>query len=277
VAVDGPGVRSVLETCAEAKKKNLAIVSGLCWRYDHGMRATFQQIHEGGVGDILAIQATYHTGTLKKYPRQPDWSDMEFQVRNWNGFTWLSGDFNVEQHVHSLDKVAWAMKDVPPVRAIGVGGRQTRTGDESGNVYDHFCVVYEYENGVKAFASCRQQDGCANDVSDHVLGTKGTCNVFKHTITGEKKWKFSGEKGNMYQTEHNELFASIRSGNPINNGDYMTRSTMLAIMGRMSAYTGKPITWEQAMNSKENLTPAKYEWGKLAVAPIAMPGITEFV
>src|SRR6185369_11613739 len=170
IAVDAPGVRSVLATCEEAKKKNLSIVSGLCWRYHNGMRATFEQIHAGAVGDIVAIQATYHTQTLKKYARKPEWSDMEFQLRNWNGFTWLSGDFNVEQHVHSLDKVQWVMHDVPPIKATGVGGRQARTGPESGHVYDHFSVVYEYANGVKAFCSCRQMDGCDNDTSDHVFG-----------------------------------------------------------------------------------------------------------
>jgi hypothetical protein len=173
--------------------------------------------------------------------------------------------------------MAWAMKDEVPVRATGVGGRQARTGEESGNVYDHFAVVYEYANGVKGFASCRQMDGCANDVSDHIFGTKGKCDVFKHVITGEKKWKFSGKKNNMYQTEHDELFASIRSGNPINNGDYMTRSTMLAIMGRMSAYTGKVITWDQAMNSKEDMTPTKYEWGPTPIPTVAIPGVTQFV
>ncbi|MFN0055011.1 MAG: Gfo/Idh/MocA family protein [Planctomycetales bacterium] len=278
VAVDGPGVRSVFDSCRLAKEKNLSLVSGLCWRYDHGMRATFDQVLSGGVGDILAIQATYHTQTLKKFPRQPEWSDMEFQLRNWNGFTWLSGDFNVEQHVHSLDKVAWAMKDEPPVRCTGSGGRQARTGDESGCVYDHFSVVYEYANGVKAFCSCRQIDGCDNDVSDHIFGTAGTCDVFSHQIKAgnEVKWKFRGQKGDMYQTEHNELFASIRNAQPINNGDYMTRSTLMAIMGRMSAYTGKTITWEQALASKENLTPARYEWGPLATPAIAVPGVTQF-
>jgi predicted dehydrogenase len=276
VAVDAPGIRSVLATCEEAKQKNLAVVSGLCWRYHNGMRATFKQVHEGGVGDIVAIQATYHTGTLKKYPRQPSWSDMEFQLRNWNGFTWLSGDFNVEQHVHSLDKVAWAMRDETPVKATGVGGRQARTGAESGHVYDHFTVVYEYANGVKAFASCRQQDGCDNDVSDYVLGTKGTCDVFKHRIKGDKNWKYDGAQNNMYQTEHDELFASIRAGQPINNGEYMCKSTMMAILGRMSAYTGKTLTWEQAMNSSEVLGPTKYDWGSMDTPLVATPGVTQF-
>jgi len=280
VAVDGPGIRSMFATCELAKQKNLAVVSGLCWRYHSGMRATFAKVLEGGVGDIVTIQATYLTDTLKKFPRQPDWTDMEFQLRNWNGFTWLSGDCNVEQHVHSLDKVAWAMRDEPPVRCTGTGGRQARTGDESGHVFDHFSVVYEYANGVKAFCTCRQMDGCSKDVTDHIFGTTGVCHVMDHEIShgGKTSWKFQTKKGeNMYQNEHDELFASIRNGTPINNGDYMTKSTLMAIMGRMSAYTGKSITWEQALNSKEALGPGKYEWGRLATPQVAVPGVTQFV
>lgn len=276
VAVDGPGVREVFDICRDAQQKGLSIVSGLCWRYDMGMRATFEKLHEGGVGEYRAIQATYHTRTLKKYPRQPNWTDMEFQVRNWNGFTWLSGDFNVEQHIHSLDKVLWAMKDEPPVKCTGSGGRQARQGAESGNVYDHFSVVYEFANGVKAFSSCRQIDGCDDDVSDHVFGSEGVCDIFKHRIAGAKPWAFRGKKGAMYVREHQELLASIRQGKPINNGDYMNKSTLMAIMGRMSAYTGKVISWEQALNSKERLGPPEYKWGPAETPPVAVPGITQF-
>ena len=282
VAVDGPGVRSMFATCELAKQKNLAIVSGLCWRYHAGMRATFAKLMDGAVGEIVGIEATYLTQTLKKFPRQPDWTDMEFQLRNWNGFTWLSGDFNVEQHVHSIDKVAWAMRDQPPLRCTGVGGRQARTGAESGHVYDHFIVVYEYANGVKAFCTCRQMDGCSNDVNDHIFGTTGTLHTISNEIGvgGKTTWKYRPNKGDnndMYQAEHNELFASIRNGTPINNGDYMTKSTLMAIMGRMSAYTGKTITWEEALASKENLGPAKYEWATLPTPPVAVPGVTPFV
>lgn len=277
IAVDAAGVRSVIETCAKAKEKNLSVVSGLCWRYHNGMRATFEQVHTGGVGEIQTMQLTYLTGTLKQFPRQTGWSDMEWQMRNWQHFIWSSGDFNVEQHIHSLDKGLWAMQDVPPVKCTGVGGRQARTGAESGNVYDHFCVVYEWENGVKAFAACRQMDGCSNDVSDYVFGTKGVAHVFQHRIKGEKDWKFKGEGGDMYQLEHNELFASIRAGKPINNGDYMCKSSLMAIMGRQSAYTGKTVTWEQAMNSKESLMPEKLEWSSMPVAPVPTPGVTQFV
>ena len=277
VAVDGPGVRSVLATCEEAKKKNLSIVSGLCWRYHNPKRETIARCADGAIGDILAMQCTYNTGKLKHYPRQPGWSDMEWQVRNWTYFAWGSGDMIVEQHIHSIDKAAWVMRDTYPVKATGTGGRQVRTGPEFGHIYDHFNTVYEFANGAKCFSACRQIMGCENDVSDHFFGTKGKCDVFKHQITGEKAWKYTGQENNMYQTEHDELFASIRSGKAINNGEYMTKSSLMAIMGRMSAYTGKTITWDMALNSKEDLMPEKLEWSSLPVPPIATPGVTKFI
>lgn len=283
VAVDAPGVRSVFATCERARQKRLSLVSGLVWRYDVRMRAVLQQVADGKIGDIQAIQATYYTQTLKKFPRNPEWSDMEFQMRNWTHFTWLSGDFNVEQHVHSIDKVLWAMNDQAPVRCSGVGGRQARTGEESGNVYDHFSVVYEFANGVKAFCACRQIDGCDTDVTDHIIGTKGIANTqpaFNITSGDKVVWddKPSGGKVKAgYQIEHDELFASIRNGTPINNGDYMTKSTMMAIMGRMSAYTGKALTWEQALASQEDMTPRVYTLGSLPKPEIAIPGVTRFV
>lgn len=277
VAVDGPGVRSVLETVEEARKKNLSLVSGLCWRYDLGMRETFDRVRDGAIGDIVAMQVTYNTGGLWTRPREDSWSDMEWQLRNWLYFTWLSGDHNTEQHVHSLDKAAWAMGDEPPLKATGLGGRQVRTEDQYGHIFDHHAVVYEYPNNVKLFASCRQQNGCSNDVTDHFMGTEGTCDVMRHKIVGASPWKYRGPKPSMYRVEHEELFASIRSGNPINNGKYMSYSTLLAIMGRMATYSGQTITWEQAMNSQEDLSPPAYEWGDLAVAPVAMPGVTKVV
>jgi hypothetical protein len=205
---------------------------------------------------------------------------MEWQMRNWLYFTWLSGDHIVEQHVHSLDKMAWAMNNVYPVRATGLGGRQSRTGAEYGHIFDHHAVAFEYANGVKLFSYTRQQDGCDNDVNDYVMGTLGTCDVQRHAITGKRPWRHRvrpGQRDDMYQNEHNELFASIRSGSPINNGEWMTKSTLMAIMGRMATYTGKVITWQDALNSKERLGPSKYAWNvNLPVPPVARPGITEF-
>jgi len=283
VAVDAPGARSVFETTKLADEKKLAIVSGLCWRYHHVLRATFDQVLSGAIGDILAMQCSYNTQGLWKKPRQPEWSDMEWQVRNWLYFTWLSGDFITEQHVHSLDKMTWAMQGEAPVKASGTGGRQVRTSPDYGHVYDHFAIEYEYANGVKAFSRCRQQDGCQGDITDHLFGTKGTCDIASHRtkISGETKWKYKAPEGakaiNMYQFEHEELFRSIRAGEPINNGHYMTVSTMMAVMGRMAAYTGKTITWDQAIHSAEDLTPPAYEWGSLAMPSVAMPGVTPFV
>jgi len=278
VAVDAPGVRSVLATCEEAKKKNLAIVSGLCLRYSYGFRETVQRIHDGAIGDIRTLQATDYRGGIWVKPRQPGWNDMEWQMRNWYYFTWLSGDFNVEQHVHYLDVCTWVMKNEYPVKAVGMGGRQVRTGPEYGNIYDHHSVVYEYANGAKLFSNCRQQPGCYNEMSSFAMGSKGVAEVSERrlAISARDEWKYDMKKpDNLYQTEHDELFASIRSGKPINNGEYMAKSSLLAIQGRMATYTGLVVTWEQAMNSTEDLTPAKYEWGPIATPTIAMPGMTK--
>jgi predicted dehydrogenase len=280
VAVDGPGVRKVLAICEAARKKNLSIVSGLALRYSYAHRAIVQRIHEGALGRIRTLQANDFRGPIWVKPRQPDWTDMEYHMRNWYYFTWLSGDFNVEQHVHMLDLCSWVMKDVYPARAYGTGGRQVRTAPEYGNIYDHHSVTYEYENGQKLFATCRQMAGCSNDISVHVAGEKGIATLDRRIMqidTGET-WRYTGEKNNQSQTEHEELYASIRSGKPINNGEYMTKSTLLAIMGRMATYTGQTITWEQALNSQENLSPSGYTWdAKPPESPIAIPGVTQFI
>ncbi|REK12463.1 MAG: gfo/Idh/MocA family oxidoreductase [Planctomycetota bacterium] len=276
VAVDAPGVRSVLETTEQAKAKNLTLVSGLCYRYDPPKVELMKRVHDGAIGDIQAMHVSYNTGTLWHHGRDPNWSEMEFQLRNWLYFTWLSGDFNVEQHIHSLDKASWAMNDQPPVKATGLGGRQVRTDDKWGNIYDHFSVIYEYENGTRLFANCRQMAGCSVDVSDHLFGTKGTAEMMRAKIEGENPWRYRGDKPSMYEEEHRAMFGAIRSGNPINNGLYMANSTMLAIMGRMAAYTGQTLTWDQCINSSEDLSPESYEWGEVSINPVAMPGLTRF-
>jgi len=287
VAVDAPGFRAVLAACEEAKQKNLSFVSGLCFRYHAGVQETLKRVLDGAIGRVVAIQETYNCGPpwFRNRVRQPEWTEMEYQMRNWYPFTWLSGDHNVEQHVHSLDKAAWVMHDEPPERAWGSGGRQFRSEIAIGNIFDHHCVTYEYADGTRLYSHCRRQAGCTNDVSDLILGTKGTCNVLKHRIEGESPWVFEGPKPNMYVAEHEALFASIRSGQPINNGLYMARSSMLAVLGRMATYTGKTITWDQAINSKEDLSPASYAWDadppilpdENGQYPIAVPGETKFV
>jgi predicted dehydrogenase len=278
VAVDAPGVRSVLDTCQEAKKKSLSIVSGLCLRYHYGFQETIKRIHDGALGDIVTLQTNDLRGKIWMFEREKSWSDMEWQMRNWYYFTWLCGDFNVEQHVHNLDVISWIMKGEYPVRANGTGGRQVRTGPEYGHIYDHHSVVYEFASGVKCFSVCRQQEGCANDISNHVMGSKGTGLISegKLALSAGSGWRYREKANDFYQTEHDELFASIRSGKPINNGEYMAYSTLMAIMGRMATYTGRTITWDQALHSKEDLTPPKYEWGPIETPAVAMPGITKF-
>ncbi|MBI1915558.1 MAG: Gfo/Idh/MocA family oxidoreductase [Planctomycetes bacterium] len=286
VAVDAPGIHKILDACAEAKKKNLSIVSGFCWRYHHGMRDTMKRVHHGDIGDLVAIHTQYNTGSLwhrsLKEKADMGWSDMEWQLRNWLYFTWLSGDHIVEQHVHSLDKMAWALKNEYPVKAIGTGGRQVRTAPDFGHIFDHHAVVFEYANGLKLFSYCRQQAGCTNDVSDTLIGTRGICHINANgpgaaTITGANRWQLRPRRDdNMYQNEHDELFASIRAGRAINNGDWMARSSLMAIMGRMATYTGKVITWDMALHSKEELKPEKYEFGPLPMPAVAKPGVTKF-
>jgi predicted dehydrogenase len=284
VAVDAPGVRSVLASAEEAKKKNLNLVIGLCWRYHPGVRETMKRVLDGAIGDITAMQETYLCGLAWDRPRKPSWTEMVFQLRNWYYFSWLSGDFNTEQHVHSLDKASWAMHDEPPLKAWGMGGRQVRTKSKFGDIFDHHAVVYEYANGVLLHSYCRQMAGCYPDVSDRFAGTKGRASILAHRIEGPNAWHYRGPNANMYDIEHQELFAAIRAGKPINNGVYGARSTMLAILGRMVDYTGQELTWDQALNSKQVLAPAEYSFdaappilpdedGKY---PIAVPGVTKF-
>ncbi|MBI1368759.1 MAG: twin-arginine translocation signal domain-containing protein [Planctomycetes bacterium] len=282
VATDAPGVRDVIETVALAKQKNITIVSGLCYRYQHAKQETVKRIHDGAIGDILAAETYYWTGGLWHRGDNEKWSRMEYQMRNWLYHTWLSGDHITEQHIHSIDKIAWVMGDEPPVSVQSMGGRIARTDPKYGNIYDHFYNVYEWKNGMKLHSSCRQLAGnskCHNGVNDYLIGNKGKAELQSHSITGENEWKFKLERGvsdDMYQNEHNELFAALRAGRTINNGTYMAQSTMMAIMGRMSAYTGQKLTWDQALNSQEKLVPDTFAWGPAPEPKVAIPGETKF-
>jgi predicted dehydrogenase len=275
VAVDAPGVHSIIETCEKAKQKGLAIVSGLCWRYQPNVQETVRRVVEDkAIGDIVSIQSCYNAGTLWHRGDKPEWSRMEYQIRNWLYFDWLSGDHICEQAVHSLDKTAWVQGDVHPISAFGMGGRQQRTGAEYGNIYDHHTVFYEYPNDVKVFFTCRQQTNTTPFVDEIVFGTKGRAQIIACRIEGENSWQpEKSPRTDMFVREHEELFKSIRNGQPINNGQYMANSTMIAVMGRMCTYTGQSLTWEQAFNSQERLGPQAYGWtDDVPPANVAIPG-----
>ncbi|MBL8848730.1 MAG: Gfo/Idh/MocA family oxidoreductase [Planctomycetaceae bacterium] len=284
MATDAPGVRSVVETVALAKEKNLAICAGFCWRYHSELRELFTRIHEGAIGNILAIYGTYLTGPVKPMPpadtRPAGISDLEWQVRNWYNFTWLSGDGLVEQAVHTVDWLAWVMQDQPPASCTAVGGRQIPA--HGGNIYDHIEVNYLWDSGARGFMSQRQITGCYNENGLVVIGDKGTAQIKpggSASIKGENAWRYKGPSNNMYQTEHDEFFLSIRDGKPINNGDRMWNSTLMAIMGRMAGYTGQQVSWEQAYNSTQSLVPDVSQGWNVEPFPqeMAQPGITPLV
>ncbi len=277
VAVDPVGVRRVMAASAKAKEKGLCVVSGLCWRYDLGVKATMEKILSGAIGEIISIQENYLTGTLWSRNSKPEWTPMHRQVLNWLYYRWLSGDHIVEQFIHSLDKAMWLHNDVPPVKCYGTGGRQVRTSEIYGDIYDHFAIVYEWEDGTRCFATTRQMSGCFNETEDFVFGTEGTARVLANRISGKVNWKYTGEKPSMYDLEHVALMNAIRRNEPINNGDYMCKSTLMAIMGREAAYSGQVIKWEDAIKSDLKLGPDKATWGEAPAVEIPMPGTYRFV
>lgn len=283
-AIDAPGVRRVLAAAEEARQKGLAIVTGLCWRYNTLAREAMAKVHDGAIGRIVAVHSAYNTSMPgKEWPmrREAGWTDLQWQLRNWYWFTWLSGDHIVEQALHSIDKASWALHEETPAVAASLAGLQSRRGPEQGQIFDHHAVLYEHASGLKHFHYCRQQSGCARGVQTNVIGTQGVCHVEKATIRdhdNKATWRYRGPRGvQMHQAEMDAMFASIRSGEPINDGEFMAKSTMTAILGRMASYTGKKIGWEQAIASKEDFTLPSYDWDvSIESPPIAVPGVTPF-
>ena len=287
VAVDPAGIRSVIASAERAKKKNLSIVAGTQRRHQEHYLEVLKRVHNGDIGDIVAGQCYWNMGALwiqaamtnwVGYKTQK-WSDMEWQIRNWLFNTWLSGDHIVEQHVHNLDVINWAIGS-HPVKCAGMGGRQVRTEPQYGNIFDHFAVEYEYPNGARIMSMCRQIPGCSDNVSERVIGTKGTAFTSggEGMIKGAVPYKHETDSPNPYVQEHADLIAGIKSGRLLNEGRQVAESTLTAIMGRMSAYTGRALNWDWVINaSKLDLTPPAYEFGDLPLAPVAIPGETPLV
>jgi predicted dehydrogenase len=287
VAVDPAGIRSVIASAELASKKGLSIVAGTQRRHQAHYIEVMKRVKNGDIGDIVAGQCYWNMGSLwveRAAQNWADriiknWSDMEWQVRNWLFTVWLSGDHICEQHVHNLDVMNWAMGS-HPVKATGVGGRAARVDPMYGNVFDHFAVEFEYPNGARILSMCRQTAGAMDNVSERVIGTKG----FSYTdgadgyIKGEKAYKTEKESPNPYVQEHADLIASIKAGTPVNEGKQVAESTLTAIMGRMSAYTGRSLSWEWAMNSSTlDLAPPHFDWKPLPPLEVAVPGKTQLV
>ncbi len=279
VATDPAGIRRVLAASELAQKKGLGIVAGTQRRHEAGYLEIMKRVHDGAIGEPLAARCYWNMGGLWVHERQPGESDMEWQCRNWLYFTWLSGDHIVEQHIHNIDVVIWAMKR-PPVACMGMGGRQVRTDAKFGNIFDHFAIDYDFGDGVHALSMCRQTDGAHGMVEESVIGTAGEIGTTsgRYQIRAAKgKWERLNGGNDAYVQEHTDLIASIRAGKPLNEGRMVAESTLAAIMGRMSAYTGQRITWEQAMTSALDLSPKSYELGPLPMDPVATPGLTKLI
>jgi len=284
IAVDPVGVRSVLESTKKAKQKGLTIVAGTQMRRLQSNLDTIKRIHDGAIGEIKAGQCFRAGGGMRTWRsdekvKRSEWSEMEYQIRRWLLWTWLSGDFVVEMHVHNLDIMNWIMNS-HPVKCIGQGGRQARTGLEYGNIYDHIAVEYEYPNDVRVGYMGVQIDNYMYRSNQRVTGTKGSAELDfrKGVITGANPFEFNRESPNPSVRQYKDMIDSIRNSRNVNDGQQVAESTMTAIMGRMSAYTGKAVEWDWALNhSKLDLSPDKMEFGDMERRPVSNPAVTKLI
>jgi myo-inositol 2-dehydrogenase/D-chiro-inositol 1-dehydrogenase len=283
LAVDGPGVRRVLAASEEAKKKNLMVAIGLQRQHDPRYQETVARIKDGEIGDILATRVYWNGTSPWVRNRKPGQTEMEYQVDNWYYFNWLCGDHIVEQHIHNLDVGNW-LRGMHPVQANGMGGRQVRTGKEYGQIFDHHAVEYTYADGTKMFSQCRHMDNCRSEVAEFAHGTLGTAEVARGRMTGKSgPWRSHQKPIDAFQQEHHDLFAALRRGDIYNEGQNGAESTMTAIMGRMATYSGKVITWDEAIASTLDLSPEVYSFDATPPVvpdsdgnyPVPIPGVTD--
>jgi len=283
VATDPAGVRKVLAAAEEAKKKNLGVGVGLQRRHQNEYIETIKRIQDGAIGDLISARVYWNGQTPWVNPRKVGQTEMEYQLRNWYYFVWICGDHIVEQHIHNMDVINW-VKGAYPVKANGMGGCQVRKGKDYGETFDHHCVEFTYEDGMKMFSQCRHIPGCWNSVSEHLHGSKGTSNC-ANSIKADENFRYRGENPNPYQQEHNDLFASIRSGSPINEAEIGAKSSLTAIMGRMCTYSGQELTWDECLNSTIGYMPETFSWdAPMPSMPddqgfytIPTPGVTKVV
>jgi len=273
VAVDGPGVRRFIEAAAQSRAKNLKVAAGTQRRHEQCYIDCIGRIHRGDIGKVVAGRVYWNMGSLWHVDPKAERSEVENQVRNWLYHSWLSGDHIVEQHVHQLDVVQWVMQ-ADPVLVRGVGGRQSRTDARFGHIFDHFGLEYQYPGDRFVFSMCRQQDGTDGKVEEVFHGVDGMATMRSGyaELTGPKAWKFTGKQMDPYTQEHIDLQNAILKDQPLNEAEQVAKSSLVAIMGRMAAYSGKDVTWEQAMNSTEVLMPESVEFGPRPEARVAVPG-----
>jgi myo-inositol 2-dehydrogenase / D-chiro-inositol 1-dehydrogenase len=280
-AVDPVGARSVMVSIERAKQLNLCMVSGTIRRVQKDFRETWRRVASGEIGDITGAHIIRNGGSLWYRSRNPKWTDMEYMIRNWANFCWLSGDHIVEQFIHEIDVMNWFV-DKLPVKAIGWGGRQRRV---NGDQYDFFSIEYVYDNGMQTHCAARQISGCSNQTKQLIAGSKGyaDCKGVITDLKGNKLWEYPAPKeddpdttwkvNDPFVQEHVNLVTAIRTGETINDATAQVNSTLVTIMGRMSAYTGKDVTWEEVLNSDLYLGPKTYAFGPVTGIPEVPPVI----
>lgn len=285
LASDAPGIRKVLTAGELAKKKNLSVVVGLQNRYDPVYKEFVNRVKEGAIGDIVSSTCYYLIGHVNLVPRQVGQTEMEYQMRNWRYFNWLWAGSPAGLQIHNTDIVNW-VKDSYPVKAQGMGGRALLSGPDHGDIFDHFYIEYEYADGSKLHSQIRHIDGTYNNGGSFFQGTKGKGDVSSgiKDLAGKLIWRKRGMKEvNPYQQEHDELFAAIRNGTPVNDTAWGAKSTMTTIMGRMAAHSGQMIQWDEAINSELSLMPERFAWdanpptvpGEDGNYPVPVPGKTK--
>jgi myo-inositol 2-dehydrogenase / D-chiro-inositol 1-dehydrogenase len=267
VAVDVPGAKAVMQTAERAASLGLSIMTGTQLRRDLPRMEVQKRVRDGAIGDIRSARAIRNQGALWYRVPEPGWSEMEYMVRDWVNWAWLSGDIIVEQHIHHLDAMLWVLGK-PPVSAVGMGAHVRRkTGDQ----FDFFSIDYQYDDGVHLHSTIRQLNGCANGRDESIVGTKGTANLdgVIFDLSGKQVWKYEGPTNNSIVQEHVDWVTAIRSGKPINTAKETSLSTLMAIMGRDSAYTGKGFTWTELLASTNKLGPSQYALGPVGIKPVA--------
>jgi len=271
IAVDPVGVRRFLAAAKKAKEKGLGVLAGTLYRHDRKHQEIVKRIHDGQIGEIRSVRSLRFGGGLWTYERRAGQSDIEWQIRNWLYFDWLSGDFLVEMHIHQLDVVDWILGK-RPVSAVATGGRQVRVEPVYGNIYDHFAVDYEYPGGIPVTHLARQMNGTAEATEIRVAGSKGVATLHAGVIQGDNPWRWEGASPNAYIQEHTDLIASLRAGAPINEAEQVAESTMTAILGREAAYTGRRIKAEELAKSDLELGPRDRTFGPYEARPVPAPG-----
>ncbi len=286
-AIDPVGVRRIQAVCDLAKEKGISIVSGLQSRFHAGWQETVKRIHDGAIGEIVAMQSMFLRGPYRLVGRDAALTETQYQFSNWYHFCWLSGDDVPQSLVHNVDRMSWIMQEEMPKWAFGLGGRSGSFGERFGDMYDHDTAVYEYESGARLYALTRTTVGCYNNSTDIIMGTKGNCYLGKCQLTGPNEWRYPGPHNNPYDAEQKALIESVRNGKPINSGYHMANSTMIGVLGQIACYSGKSVTWDAAYNSDLEYGPSpdesSFETEPPSVPdetgnyPLPLPGITKLL